>query len=137
MKAVVLAVLTLTVLPATAVAQDTPVGGTVPSTLELTLDDLALGQLPRSGELTTRVRVTSTTNRTALSVVDDDGDRSALEARVGSTAFQPLDLSIDPLLAVFRRPISNERTTIRLRKRAGSRTPGTSTVLITVSPDGP
>jgi hypothetical protein len=81
--------------------------------------------------------VTSTTDRTALSAVDEDLGRSPIEARIGSTAFQPLDLSIDPLLAVFRRPVANERATIRLRRRPGARVPSTTTVLITVSPDGP
>ena len=137
MRRLALAVLMLTCVPATALAQDTDVGGSVPSMVELTLNDLSLGRMPTNGELTTRVRVTSTTNRTQLSVVDDAGSQSALEARIGSSAFRPLDLSIDPLLAVFRRPVANERSTIRLRKRAGARGSSTSTVLITVSPDGP
>jgi len=130
-------VLALAALPAVAQAQDTDVGGNVPSTLELTLTDVSLGRLPAQGDLTARVRVTSTTNRTALSAVDEDLGRSPLEARIGSTAFQPLDLSIDPLLAVFRRPVANARATVRLRRRPGARVPSSTTVLITVSPDGP
>jgi hypothetical protein len=136
-RSVVLAALALAVMPAVAQAQDTDVGGSVPSMLELSLSDVNLGRLPSSGDLTTRVRVTSTTNRTALSAVDEDLGRSPIEARIGSSAFQPLDLSIDPLLAVFRRPVSNERATIRLRRRSGARVPSSTTVLITVSPDGP
>lgn len=137
MRSLVLAALALAVVPAAAQAQDTDVGGKVPSVLELTLSDVSLGRLPANGDLTARVRVTSTTNRTALSAVDEDLGRSPIEARVGSSVFQPLDLSIDPLLAVFRRPVANERATIRLRRRPGARVPSSTTVLITVSPDGP
>lgn len=137
MRPLVLAALALAVIPAVAQAQDSEVGGNVPSVLELALNDVSLGRLPASGDLTARVRVTSTTNRTALSAVDEDRGRSPIEARIGSSAFQPLDLSIDPLLAVFRRPVANERATIRLRRRPGARVPSSTTVLITVSPDGP
>ena len=137
MRSLVLAALALAVVPAAAQAQDTDVGGSVPSVLELTLSDVSLGRLPANGDLTARVRVTSTINRTALSAVDEDLGRSPIEARVGSSVFQPLDLSIDPLLAVFRRPVANERATIRLRRRPGARVPSSTTVLITVSPDGP
>ena len=108
MRSLVLAALALAVVPAAAQAQDTDVGGKVPSVLELTLSDVSLGRLPANGDLTARVRVTSTINRTALSAVDEDLGRSPIEARVGSSVFQPLDLSIDPLLAVFRRPVANE-----------------------------
>jgi hypothetical protein len=132
-----LAALALAAMPAVAQAQDTDVGGNVPSMLELTLSDVSLGRLPADGDVTARVRVTSTTNRTALSAVDEDIGHSPIEARVGSSAFQPLDLSIDPLLAVFRRPVANKRATIRLRRRPGARVPSRTTVLITVSPDGP
>jgi hypothetical protein len=132
-----LAALALAAMPAVAQAQDTDVGGNVPSMLELTLNDVSLGRLPANGDLVARVRVTSTTNRTPLSAVDEDLGRSPLEARIGSSVFQPLDLSIDPLLAVFRRPVANERATIRLRRRRGARVPSSTTVLITVSPDGP
>ena len=137
MRSLFLAVLALAVLPAVAQAQDTDVGGNVPSMLELTLNVVSLGRLPANGDLVARVRVTSTTNRTALSAVDEDLGRSPLEARIGSSVFQPLDLSIDPLLTVFRRPVANERATIRLRRRPGARVPSSTTVLITVSPDGP
>jgi hypothetical protein len=136
-RRLVLAALALAAMPAVAQAQDTDVGGSVPSLLELTLNDVSLGRLPSQGDLTARVRVTSTVNRTALSAVDEDLGRSPIEARVGSSVFQPLDLSIDPLLAVFRRPVANERATIRLRRRSGARVPSSTTVLITVSPDGP
>ena len=137
MRKLVFAALALAAMPAAAQAQDTDVGGSVPSMLELTLNDVSLGRLPANDDLIARVRVTSTTNRTALSAVDEDLGRSPLEARIGSSAFQPLDLSIDPLLAVFRRPVANEKATVRLRRRPGARVPSSTTVLITVSPDGP
>jgi hypothetical protein len=137
MRRLAIAVLVLTAVPAAAHAQDTDIGGSVPSMLELTLGDVSLGKLPARGDVSTRVRVTSTTNRTVLSAVDEDLGSSPLEARVGSSAFEPLDLSIDPLLAVFRRPVANARATIRLRRQPGARVPSRSTVLITVSPDGP
>ena len=64
-----------------------------------------------------------------------------LEARVGAAAFQPLDASIDPLLAVFREPVANEPATIVLRQRigAGERPRGTydKTLLITLSSKAP
>jgi hypothetical protein len=137
MKRLALALIAFAALPAAAQAQDTSVGGSVDSMLELSLGDVAIGRLPARGELTVRARVTSTTSRTWLSAADEDLGRSSIEARVGGSAFQPLDLSIDPLLAVFPRPVANERATIRLRRRAGARGSGSETVLITVSPDGP
>jgi hypothetical protein len=137
MRRLALAILVLAALPATASAQDTDIGGSVPSLLELSLADTALGRIPASGQLTVRARITSTTSRTWLSATNEASGRSSLEARAAGSAFQPLDLSIDPLLAVFRRPLANERATIRLRRRSGARRPESETVLITVSPDAP
>ena len=103
-----------------------------------------------------RTRVTASDAQARLSVAD--GDRTdgralghlasaasvlsePLEARVGSAAFQSLDANVDPLLAVWRRPVANERTTVHLRQRiaAGERPRGTyeKTVLITLSPQAP
>ena len=47
-RSLVLAALALAVVPAAAQAQDTDVGGKVPSVLELTLSDVSLGRLPRT-----------------------------------------------------------------------------------------
>ena len=96
---------------------------------------------PGEHDLTVHARITSTANRTRVSVADGDvasGRRlgrmassaslldEPLEARVGSDPFQPLNAEIDPILAEFG-PVSNERVTIRLRQRidAGERPRGT------------
>ena len=158
-RAVVVAIagLLLTALPAAA---QTDVGGNVPSQLDLWLDEphgfASFPAGPGEHELTIRTRVTSTSTRAVVSVVDGDltgGSRlgrlasrasvlkEPLEARVGSAAFQPLDATIDPLLAEFQRPLANERVTIRLRQkiRAGERPRGTytKTLLITLSANAP
>lgn len=157
--AVALAVagLLLTTLPAAA---QTDVGGIVPSQLQLSLDDphgfASFPTGPGEHELAIRIHATSTTPRAAVSVVDGDltsGRRlghlasgvsvlkEPLEATVGSTAFQPLDVTLDPVLAEFQRPLANERVTIRLRQRlaAGERPRGTytKTLLITLSANTP
>jgi hypothetical protein len=147
-------------VPAAPAVAQTDVGGTVPSLLELSIDDTggfaSFPAGPGEHELAIRTRVTSTANRALLGVVDGDltsGRRlghlasggsvldQPLEARVGSDPFQPLDSTIDPLLAEFGRPVSNERTTIRLRQRieAGERPRGTytKTLLITLSSTAP
>jgi hypothetical protein len=158
-RAVVVAVagLLLTALPAAA---QTDVGGSVPSQLQLWLDEpqgfASFPAGPGEHELAIRIRATSTTTRALVSVVDGDltsGRRlghlasrasvlkEPLEARVGSAAFQPLDSTLDPLLAEFQRPLANERLTIRLRQRiaAGERPRGTynKTLLITLSANAP
>lgn len=138
----------------------TDVGGTVPSTIELWIDEpdgfATFPAGPGEHELAIRTRVTTTTNRALLSVVDGDltsGQRlghlassasvldQPLEARVGSDPFQPLDATIDPVLAEFGSPVSNERTTIQLRQRidAGEQPRGTytKTLFITLSSTAP
>jgi hypothetical protein len=158
MRALTLAVGLLLLAAAPAAAQ-TDVGGTVPSMLELRLDDpsgfASFPAGPGEHDLTVRARVTSTANRTIVRVADGDiasGRRlgrlasgagpldEALEARVGSDPFQPLNAEIDPILAEFG-PVANERVTIRLRQRinAGERPRGTyeKTLLITLSSTAP
>jgi hypothetical protein len=153
------AVCWLLVVAAPAAAQ-IDVGGSVPSTLQLTLDEpdgfATFQPGPGEHELEIRTRVTTTTSRATLSVADGDlasgrrlgrmaSNRSVLErpleARVGPNPFQPLDLSIDPVLAEFRSPVANERATIRLRQQiaAGERPRGTyvKTLLITLSSTAP
>jgi hypothetical protein len=147
-------------LAAAPAAAQTDVGGTVPSMLDLSLDEpsgfASFPAGPGEHELAIRTRVTTTTNRALLSVVDGEetsGRRlghlasggsvldQPLEARVGSEAFQPLDGTMDPLLAEFSRPVAGDRTTIRLRQRinAGERPRGTytKTLLITLSSTAP
>ena len=141
-------------------AAQVDIGGSVPSMLQLTIDEpdgfATFPPGPGEHELAIRTRVTTTTNHATLSVVDGDltsgrrlgrmaSDSSVLdrplEARVGSDPFQPLDVSIDPVLAEFRGPVANERATIRLRQRieAGERPRGTydKTLLITLSSTAP
>jgi hypothetical protein len=147
-------------IAAAPAAAQTDVGGTVPSMLQLSIDEpsgfATFPAGPGEHELAIRTRVTTTANRALLSVVDGDlvsGQRlghlassgsvldQPLEARVGSEAFLPLDETIDPLLAEFSRPVSNDRTTIRLRQRiaAGERPRGTytKTLFITLSSTAP
>jgi hypothetical protein len=146
-------------LAAAPAAAQTDVGGTVPSMLELRLDDpsgfASFPAGPGEHDLTVHARITSTANRTIVRVADGDitsGRRlgrlasgagpldEPLEARVGSDPFQPLNAEIDPILAEFG-PVANERVTIRLRQRinAGERPRGTyeKTLLITLSSTAP
>jgi hypothetical protein len=146
-------------LAAAPAAAQTDVGGTVPSMLELSIDDpsgfATFPAGPGEHELVIPTRITATTNRALLSVADGDlttGRRlghlasrasvleEPLEARVGSDPFQPLDASIDPVLAEFG-PVARERVRIRLRQRidAGERPRGTytKTLLITLSSTAP
>jgi hypothetical protein len=157
-RALLLAVLFLLLAAAPAAAQ-TDVGGSVPSMLELKLDEpsgfASFPAGPGEHDLLVRTRITSTGNRAFVRVADGDvvsGRRlgrmassasvldEPLEARVGSDPFQPLNTSIDPILAEFG-PVSNERVTIRLRQRidAGERPRGTytKTLLITLSSNAP
>ena len=158
MRVIVLAVGFMLLAAAPAAAQ-TDVGGTVPSMLELRLDDpsgfASFPAGPGEHDLAIRTRITSTANRTIVRVADGDiasGRRlgrlasgagpldEPLEARVGSDPFQPLNAEIDPILAEFG-PVANERVTIRLRQRinAGERPRGTyeKTLLITLSSTAP
>ena len=141
-------------LAAAPASAQTEVGGTVPSMLSLELDDpsgfSSFPAGPGEHDLIVRAHITSTSNRTRVSVADGDvasGRRlgrmassaslldEPLEARVDD-AFQPLNLAVDPILAEFG-PVSNKRVTIRLRQRidAGERPRGTysKTLLITLS----
>ena len=158
MRALVLAVLFLLLAAAPAAAQ-TDVGGTVPSMLELRLDDpsgfASFPAGPGAHEFVVHARITSTGNRAFVRVADGDvasGRRlgrmassasvldEPLEAHVGSDPFQPLDTTIDPILAEFG-PVANEHVAIRLRQRigAGERPRGTytKTLLITLSSNAP
>ena len=158
MRALLLAVLFLLLAAAPAAAQ-TDVGGSVPSMLELKLDEpsgfASFPAGPAERDLLIRTRITSTGNRAFVRVADGDvvsGRRlgrmassasvldEPLEARVGSDPFQPLNTEIDPILAEFG-PVANERVTIRLRQRidAGERPRGTysKTLLITLSSNAP
>ena len=63
----------------------------------------------------------------------------ALEARVGKAAFQPLDSSVDPLLAKITGPATRAKSTISLRQKVTSKASGSyrKIVLITASTETP
>ncbi len=147
----------LLVTASPAVAQ-TDIGGSVDSLLKLSLDDASGFDTfdgPGEYDMIVRARVTSTGNRALLSVADGDiasGTRlgrmassaslldNPLDARVGSSPFEPLNAAVDPILAEFG-PVANERVNIRLQQRigAGERPRGTytKTLLITLSANAP
>jgi hypothetical protein len=146
-------------MAAAPAAAQTDIGGTVPSMLELAIDDpsgfATFPAGPGEHELVIPTRITSSASRALVTVADGDltsGRRlghlassasvldQPLEARVGSDPFQPLDVSIDPVLAEFG-PVARERVRVRLRQRieAGERPRGTytKTLLITLSSTAP
>jgi hypothetical protein len=138
-------------------APGTEVGGTVPSTLELTIDQAGVfapfAAGPSSRQLLVRTRVTSTDKTASLSIADGDvtagprvGRLSAamsqpLEIRVGAGGFKPLDEISDATLVAFDEPVANAASTLRVRQRvlAGERPKPTytKTLLITLSSDAP
>ena len=139
-------------------APGTEVGGTVPSTLELSIDSAGtfapFGAGPSTHELLVRARVTSTDKAATLSIADGDvtsgprvGRLSAalsrpLEIRVGATGpYAPLDEISDAALVAFDGPVANTAATLRVRQRvlAGERPKPTypKTLLITLSSDAP
>ena len=149
-------------LPAAASAQapGTEVGGRVPSYLELGVD--APGELaafPAAtgvSETTIAATITATDAPVELSVADGDPDAAArrgplvagahvlpdpLQATVGSSAFQPLDQPLGPLLMRFSDVLAGRRTVIRLRQRASAAAlrggPYAKTVLVTASTQTP
>lgn len=139
-------------------APGTEVGGTVPSTLELSIDSVGafapLTAGPSSRQLLVRARVTSTDKAATLSIADGDaafgprvGRLSAalsqpLEIRLGASGpFKALDEIADSALLGFDEPVANAAATIRVRQRvlAGERPQPTysKTLLITLSSDAP
>ena len=139
-------------------APGTEVGGTVPSTLALSIDSAGtfapFGAGPASRQLVVRARVTSTGRAATLSIADGDvasgprlGRLSAalsqpLEIRLGAAgSFTPLDADADVELTAFDKPVANAAATLRVRQRvlAGERPKPTypKTLLITLSSDAP
>lgn len=132
----------------------TRVGGSVPSYLELALTAPRAARFPSAAgvhELTIRADVTASDAPTLLSVADGDataGPRRGhlgrlarpLEAAVGTSAFQSLDASVDPLLARWGRPVTHTAATVRLRQRIDGRAGRASyrkLLLVTIAPDSP
>ena len=154
-----LAILALMAAPAVAdtppVEDGTAVGGVVDGSIELILPDAnGFASFKRAGSFTLSFNVMATTTETGaeLSIVDGDessgsklGHMSAgskrlpdpLEARVGSTAFQPLDESFDPFS--LRGPFTRKTSKVTLRQKVRSKVSGTfgKTVLVTASSETP
>jgi hypothetical protein len=157
-----LAVLGVSAVPAVAqvapVDGGTNVGGTVNSYEELILTQpTGLSKFKKAGTYSTSftVMATGTENLTQLSIADGEAAsgsklgrmasgskrlKDPLEARVGSSAFQPLDDSVDPLLARWAKPIVRQQAKVTLRQKvAGKPSSGAyrKVLLATLSPEMP
>jgi hypothetical protein len=128
------------VLAALARAQDSPVpGGTVPSTLSLSLSEPSpfrrAGAAGRGSVYTSVIRaeVTATDTPVRLSLTDGEVTRGrrlghlvsassvlspALRAQAGGGAYLSLDAAPPPQLKRWGRPLSGATTKIRLRQEA-------------------
>jgi hypothetical protein len=155
-----LALLALTAVPAQAqtppVNDGTNVGGDVTSSLELVLPQAnGLASLKRAGTFTFSFNVLLTTTepgRAQLDIVDGDASSGsklghmsagskrlpdALEAKIGKSAFQPLDESLDPFS--LSGPVTRKATKVTLRQKVRSKPSGTygKLVLVTASAETP
>ena len=157
-------VLTLTLLALVAVpaqAQTPPVedgtniGGEVGSSLELILTQpSAFATFKRAGAFTASFNVMWTTTEKGAQLEIVDGEASSgsklghmssgskrlpdpLEARVGSTAFQPLDESFDPFS--LSGPFTRKTSKVTLRQKVRSKPSGTyrKVLLVTASSETP
>jgi hypothetical protein len=149
--------------PSAAVAQTPPisggteVGGVAPSFLELILTQPAKGfasfAKTKSYSMSFNVAATATDSPTQLSIVDGDETRgkklghisvghkrlpSPLEAKVKG-AYQPLDDSVDPLLASWSDVMTRSEKKIRLRQKVKGKAKGNyhKLVLVTLSTETP
>lgn len=109
-------------LPGAAQAQGIDIGGTVESTLGLTVTDDGAGGVFRA-------EVTSTADETRLTAAGSPG----LEVGLGAV-FQPLGVPVDPLLKAWAAPLASEPVALTVRGRATKADPY---VLITVSAAAP
>jgi hypothetical protein len=117
----------------------TVVGGSVDSYLELILTPPSgFSTFKKSGsyQLSFSALATSTENLTQLSLADGDAASGSklghlasgakrlpdpLEARVGSSAFQALDDSVDPLLVRWAKPITRQAAKVTLRQKVSGK----------------
>ena len=120
-----------------ALAEGTPVGGTVESTLALSLGEqspfvrVSAGHRRSVYDAAIPVEVTATDAPVRLSLADGEaifGARRghlvrghlslpiALQAAAGRGRFRSLDASVDPVLEQWGEPVSLEGATIRLRQ---------------------
>ena len=141
-----------------AVSAQVPVGGNVNSSIELVLTpptkQFSTFARARTYEMSFDAHVIGTVAPLRLSVADGDaasglargrisvGSKrlpSPLEAAVGRSAFQPLDSSVDPLLARWGDVASRAPATVKLRQKVASRSRGSyrKLILVTLSTDVP
>jgi hypothetical protein len=144
-------------------AEEPTVGGTVESTLGLSLGEashfvrVSAGHRKSVYDATIPVEVTATDAPVRLSLADGEaisgarrghlvrGHRSlavALRAAAGSGSFHSLDASVDPMLEQWEEPVSLEGATIRLRQTVrGAHQPPIGDyhklLLVTVTTAGP
>jgi hypothetical protein len=138
-----LGVLVAAVAPAQAqvapIDGGTNVGGVVDSYMELILSQPSgLSTFKKAGTYSTSFTATATgtENLTQLTIADGEaasGSRlgymasgskrlkDPLEARAGSAAFQPLDQSVDPLLARWAKPIARRQAKVTLRQKVSGK----------------
>jgi hypothetical protein len=159
MGVLTLAVLAVAAAPAQAqtppVEDGTNVGGDVGSTLELILPKAGgFATFKRAGSFTFSFNVKATTTETRAEFAIVDGDASSgsklghmsagskrlpdpLEARVGKSAFQPLDESFEPFS--LSGPFTRKTSKVTLRQKVRSKPSGTyhKLVLITASSETP
>ena len=157
-----LAVLALSAAPAVAqtppVDDGTSVGGSVDSYMELILTQPSgLATFKKAGTYSTSFTATATGTEalSQLSIADAEAAsgsklgrmasgskrlKNPLEARVGSAAFQPLDESVDPLLARWAKPIARQQAKVTLRQKVtGKPSSGRyrKVLWVTLSPETP
>jgi hypothetical protein len=161
----IIAVTAIGVVAAPAAAADTPpisdgtgITGSVPSFLELILTQPSSGlsKFPKKKTYSTAfaVQVTSTDDAAVLSLADGDAASGKklghlasgskrlplpLEARVGKSAFQPLDQSVDPMLTRWNDAAARAQTTVSLRQKVKGKASGSyrKVLLVTLSTDTP
>jgi hypothetical protein len=134
------------------------VGGTVPSILELSLTQprTSFTTFPRARtyQMSFDAHITTSESTTLLTLADGEATRGSalghlasgsrrlplpLEARVGRSAFQPLDQSVDPLLSRFSDAMARQKTTVQLRQKVRGRASGSyrKVLLVTLSTETP
>jgi hypothetical protein len=143
-------------LPTAAPAQTT-VGGPVFSTMELILEQpqgFATFSKAKTYTASFDARVIATDAPTLLSVADGDATKdpkrghisvggkrlpAPLEATVGSTAFQPLDQPVEPLLTRWTDAVAQAEATVKLRQKVTRKSTGSyrKVVLVTLSTQTP
>jgi hypothetical protein len=159
-------VLSAAAVPAVASAQTpdpisggTQIGGLAPSFMELILAQPAKASFATFTKAKTYstsfdASVILTDESATLSIADGEVVKGsklghltsgakrlplALEARAGKSAFQPLDSTVDPLLAKLSGPANRAKTTVNLRQQVKSKASGTyrKIVLATLSTETP